>query len=266
MTSKTIISLVLVATVVGTGVRFYTSDTDTSKSHLAVSTSFHVAVINDLSDSMPAHGGCNVVVGLVERALSNEAVARGSTISVYGTGSPSTAMEPVSILTAEIPTSRRVMEGKAAAEVKRKGLLDKVSASCKNVTGSISRSSPIYLAVRRGLEQLHAVGCNEIGSCHLLVRTDGEETEESWLKMAVKTGKLPKHGQPSPLDNRGVKVVMCGLSETRGEVAVGKAKRRFTPKRNSHAADALTAAWRKVFVEPGSVTFEPTCAVGRGEP
>ena len=73
------------------------------------------------------------------------------------------------------------------------------------------------------------------------------------------------HAQPSPtLDNAGIGVSFCGLSETLGvdkdaSAKPGKAKRRLTPDRASARAEQLRAAWQSVFTDNTSVVFAPFC-------
>lgn len=218
-----------------------------------------VALVFDRSDSVQPDSECKAVVGLASRALSLPKISQGSRILVYGTGDPSTAMEPVSIGHHEIPTSNRVMEGKGATVAARKALLDTIAGQCKK-SATVTKSSPIFLAVKRTVEQLSATGCGTATICHLFVRTDGEETEESWIRQSVQSGRVRLRGLPTALDNSKIAVTICGFSETLGEVRNGNKRRvRLTAKRDAGNAEFLRTVWRKVFAEPDRVVFEPFC-------
>lgn len=218
----------------------------------------HVAVALDVSDSMENADAEQRVRGLVVRALKVDGLRSGSRLLVIATGNPATALEPVGIADLEIPVTKRVMDGTGAIEIKRRELVADVLERYKK-TATEMRTSPLFLALKRGLAQLRAAGCDDKRSCTLFFGTDGEETEEPWIKNSLRRGKVLSHGAPAPLDNSGIKVVICGLSETKGQM-VGAGKRRlFTGKRSDASTELLSAVWSKVFTEPDTVVFEPFC-------
>lgn len=220
--------------------------------------SVQIAIVLDQSDSIETDKDCLILTGLVKRSLEVKGIRKGSKMFISGTGNPSTAMEPVQFASFEIPAFSRVMEGKESIKAARKELILNLVSECKK-RNSTAKTSPIFLAVKRALEQLKAVGCDSSVLCYLFIRTDGEETEEPWLKNSLKTGKQFKTGQPMPLDNQGIQVVFCGFSETIGELIEKNKKKKLTPIRNAERAEFLNTLWSKVFTQPEKVIFEPFC-------
>lgn len=216
------------------------------------------AIVYDRSDSMAADTDCEAVAGLAARVVSLPGLGRGSKLSVYGTGDPSTALEPIESGTHGIPVSHKVMEGKEAGVAAKQAMLDTVVAGCKKSL-TVTKSSPIFLAVKRAMEQLQAMGCGTRSVCHLFVRTDGEETEEAWLRESIRRGKMRRRGEPTALNNGQIRVTICGFSETRGEVRDNKRRHRLTSRRGGVNAEFLRAVWAKVFTDPEQVVFEPFC-------
>lgn len=217
-----------------------------------------VPIICDRSDSMLGDPKCRAIEGIASRVLSTPHLGKGSRIVVYGTGSPDTAMEPVLIGSYDIPVSNRVMEGRDTAKVARRALLDTIVADCKEAA-TMTTSSPIFLAVKRAMEQLSAAGCGTKSVCRLYVRTDGEETVEPWLRESIRGGKTKPSATPVPLDNGNIAVTFCGLAETVGEVKTDKKGHRVALKKSGSDVEVLQAAWRKVWTEPDAVVFEPFC-------
>lgn len=212
--------------------------------------------LSDRSDSMVTDLGCGFVVSVSAQTILSPGVAKGSRLFIYGTGDVSTDLEPIQIGAYEIPTSERVTDGGEAVGVARKALLRRISADCRNV-GNVATVSPIFLSVKRAMEQLSAFGCGSKSICCLYVRTEGEETEEPWLREAIREGKMKPSGLPVALDNSHVAVTFCGLSETAHDVRKDEGGKRDKSKSASASADFRKAAWRKVFTKP--VVFLPFC-------
>jgi len=220
----------------------------------------HIALVLDASDSMQENAGQQAVLGLLKGGLRVPGIKKGSKLFVSVVGGPATAMEPVAVASMDIPVSNRVMEGRGAVEKERRELVSKVleEYSSKAIE---TKCTPVFLAVKRGLDQLHAAGCREKSTCYLFVRSDGEETEEPWIRESISRLRVPKNGAPSVLDNRGIKVRWCGLAETRGVLTEKNKKRSLTPQRSAARSEFLVSVLRSLFSEPDNVIFEPFCPV-----
>lgn len=217
-------------------------------------------VLLDVSDSSPEEFLCDILTGLVDMALETEGIDEGSTLGIFKTGDPSTALEPVSIANLEIPVSTRVLEGKDVVRNARERMMINLLAKC-NKLQEPTQYSAIFLATKRALQQLKAMGCTKRSGCVLLIRTDGQETEEQWLRDSLKKGEMLEKGKPTALDNSGIAIFICGFSETKGETSKGK-KKSMTRLRTSHSADLLESLWKQVFTEPRNVVFQPICPRG----
>lgn len=219
----------------------------------------HVGIVLDQSDSVQLDPGCNTLAGLLSRAYKLPGIRRGSRIFIFATGSPATLYEPVQLHVFEIPFSIRVMEGKEAAERKRESATLEAISKCKSLA-RITKTSPIFLATKRAIAQLRASGCDEKNQCHLQVRTDGEETEEAWLQSSLKAGRALKKGMPLPLDNKNISVSFCGLSEKiRVGEGVSKSKKSRKAEKKLLNPDLIVTLWKKLFIQPDGVLFEPVC-------
>jgi hypothetical protein len=215
----------------------------------------HVAVVFDRSNSLREDIEGKSASGVLTRAFSVPGLGKESSVIVTGTGDGVSNGEPVSIATVSVPLSSRIIEGKDAVVHQRKQLLDDtVARYIKEATET--RMSPIFLAVKRALAQLKAAGCVAGSGCTLFIRSDGEETEETYLKESIKRRKLLKKGAPAPLDNSGIAITWCGTAESRGSVS-GRGKRRAS--RSSASADFVKELWSTLFTSPELIVFEPLC-------
>lgn len=200
------------------------------------------------------------IVALGRRALELPGTGKGSALTVMTTGDTATADEPVLVARYEVPISRRALEGKRAVELRKEDILTALSARLNKL--SRTERSPIFLAVKRGVEQLRGTGCVSQSTCYLFVKTDGEELVEPGVKNALRG--LPHNSLPDPLRNEGIKVVFCGLSETAGNTTEGGGRRQYTKIRDTKRVDRLREVWRRLFTEADLVSFEPYCQ-GQGE-
>ena len=186
-------------------------------------------------------------------------MGKASTVTVVASGDEFTADEPVLVGSFDVPTTRRVIEGRDATHRKQDTLLANLKTKCEALP--VTKRSPIALLIRRGLERLRYLGCNSATSgCALWVQTDGEETAEAQLKKL--DGDRPyKQGAAMPMiDNHGIDIVFYGLSQTVGERETADGRRRqFTHERDSRRAERLRDGWLSVFTDPGRVRFEPFC-------
>lgn len=220
-------------------------------------------LLRDPSDS--GLGGCNEFTAMAGELLSSNLLGSGSAIAVMTTGDSSTAQEPVLLGSFEIPTTQRISEGRAKIAEMQKDLLDKVKQQCEQK--GITKESPIYLGMRRAAEYLRAKGCDGRQDCILYVQSDLEELSEPNIKELLKENSLSAKKKtatetqlPLPIDNAGIKVKICGISETTGTITNSSGKQQtFTPKRDGRRADRITEVWTKLFTNPQMVTFDTHC-------
>jgi heat shock protein HslJ len=220
-------------------------------------------LLRDPSDS--GLGGCNEFTAMAGELLSSNLLGSGSAIAVMTTGDSSTAQEPVLLDSLEIPTSPRISEGRAKIADKQKELLAKVKEQCERK--GQTKESPIYLGMRRATEYLRAKGCNGKQDCILYVQSDLEELSEPKIKELLKENSLSGKKQsametqlPLLIDNAGINVKICGISETTGTITNSSGKQQtFTSKRDGRRADRITEVWTKLFTNPQMVTFNTHC-------
>lgn len=214
------------------------------------------AFIQDPSDSIQTD--CRRVAGLAERALTMPDTKEGSTITLFALGSPATANEAQMLGEFQVPVIRRVIEGQRAAARDREALLSGLRDRCAEVQQT--RISPVFQALKRGVEYLHGVGTSD-DTRYLFIQTDGEETENAQIKKALNGQRGAMRNLPPPIQNAGVRVTFCGMAETVGTVVGSDNKvQRKSRQRDSSRADRLREVWGRVFTHPEMVTFEPYCA------
>lgn len=220
----------------------------------------HVALVLDPSDSLRPDSEGKAVRGLIDNAIRRPGLVDGSTVTVVIVGDASTNYEPISLPAIFAPVSRRLMEGRGAIEKKRRETVDDAVKRYLE-TATVIKSSPIWRAAKRSLEQLAAAGCGPGVGCELYIRSDGEETEEEHLRDAIRRGKAPKKAVSPSLDNSSVDIVRwCGLSETHDTTPPPKGKRR-SGKHRSIAAELVTELWKGEFSDPQKIVFAPFCPV-----
>jgi hypothetical protein len=214
----------------------------------------HCALVWDRSESMAI--GSESVAASARHALQSPYLGKGSRLTVIATGDASSASEPIVVASYDVPVNRRVLEGRGAALDRREELLDDLKKKCEAVPRT--KSSPIYLAVKRAIEELKAEGCDSNSNCVARVQTDLEENVNLQIKNAL-DGRTGAGGSlPAPIDNEGIDVVISGIAET-----VGTSKgsdgvvRRLTNDRDQQRSDRIIEVWRKLFTSPARVTFQP---------
>jgi len=216
----------------------------------------HIGVVYDRSGSTT--GGCEALVGLVEQGLKEQPLSPASTITIMGTGDETTSNEPVLVARFAGVKSRRVMEGKRGARRREEALFADLDGRCRELekTGT----SPIYLAVKRAVEELRSKHCVDGSGCILYVASDGEETAETRVAEAISAPKKKLRSLPAAIDNSGIVVHFCGLSDTSGSTdRKAKKARRERPVHDASRVDRIRTVWSSRFTEPDLVTFEPHC-------
>ena len=222
------------------------------------------ALLRDRSDSNL--GGCDDLAEMGREMLDSFEFKKGSSIAVLVSGDDKTADEPVLLGSFDVPLSQRVADGRSKFVQQRQDLLAAVKRRC--VEAGQADRSPVYMAIRRAVEYLHAKGCDGRSPCVLYVQSDLEELSEKRIKELLNdsgaASKAPRAPSlPTPIDNSGVEVRICGLSETAGTTkASGDKQRRVTPRHDAQRADRIQSVWERLFTLPQSVSFNSLCPRG----
>jgi hypothetical protein len=234
------------------------------RSHREPTKVTHIAELIDNSNSLPDNPA--VLLGLAERAISQ--AKSKSTLTLIQVGDVSTNNEPKLIGTYDIPYSKKSIEGKKSIERQRAQFLSDLEQQLKKVTRTTT-ASPIFLGLRRTVQQLRSRGCGNSDACSIFVRTDGEETAEGSIKTAITDSSASLEGLPR-IDNRGIAVLFCGLAEVNdagasdSEITLAKKKRqkpRVPVLHDAARIDRVSQVWSSVLMEPA--VFQPYCPEGK---
>jgi len=209
----------------------------------------HVLIVIDKSDSVIEFR--NQALGLADASTALPGIRKKSLLTITATGDGLSSMEPIFLCSISIPKNNKLMEQKDETKL-NEPFLREISKLLQNVPGQAD-ATPLYLAIRRGIEFLQGQGCgrrqNLSAICYLFAITDGEETEEKAVRKALYgSGKvdLPKQ---MTIPNYGIKVVFYGISGTN----------QLTPARNYVRADRMETVWKELFSNPENVSFQPFC-------
>lgn len=222
----------------------------------------HRAVVADSSLSA-ASDPCLETSKVAEIALVRPPVNDKTKLFVFLTGDQSTANEPRSLGAFDIPIRIKLTESNTQLSSQRDGIVNDIKQRCQEE--GVSTSSSIFLAVKRAVEALRSADCDNKSKCAVLVQTDLQENADIQIKTAISNDAVNLKSLPAPIDNLGVAIRFCGVSETKGEVEAldkngrkGK-KTRLTQNRNSNRVDHIQAIWKKLFLYPELVSFSPSC-------
>ena len=195
----------------------------------------HYALVQDVSDSMP--NTCTADVEVI-RALMSHARSKYSTLTLMSSGGGRASLEPTLVFNDTLPVPASALPFRAAkkAQAKADNFLKRSEAACTGIA-PVHRS-PIVKATRRAVEHLRSIGCADGSGCILIVHSDLQDNDE------MRVGDSGKE-HPSVIDNTGIRVVLCGLSEGSHD--------RTSPDR-----DTLVQRWRALFTVP--VTIAPFCS------
>jgi hypothetical protein len=210
----------------------------------------HEAILLDKSDSFL--NNIESRLGLVDLALRQSPLSRGAMLTIMITGDLHSQDEPRAIGEYEIPATHRVFDGKNAIVQKREEILADLRGQLQDLS---AQRSPIFLAVKRGIEVLRSNGCISSSECRLFVQTDGEENAEVSLKNAI-ASKDDAKSLSGVLHNEGITIAFCGLSET-----AGRPDKRGNPPpvHDAIRVNRIQKVWLSLFTEPESVSFAPFC-------
>jgi hypothetical protein len=219
----------------------------------------HFEIVEDFSLSHAR--GCDSLVGLAERVLDTQSVARNSTLTVLAVGDRTTADEPWRLARYSIPRDDKVLEGRTEKLRRQQELLRDLRNRC--LAARRTTTSPIFLGVKQAVADLRAQGCKANSHCELLVDSDLEENVEPSIKKSLNVGDDRHFSLPS-IDNAGIDVTFCGLAVRAGRIVEPsgrKIRRAFF-----HAPegdDRLPEVWKSLFTRQDEVRFEPYCPFSR---
>lgn len=215
----------------------------------------HVAMLVDPSDSRQRV--CGQVGEIAQRQMNDSAMGRGSTITLFSTGGPESANEPVQRGTFTLPDTRATMGGPGAITAKQQQLVESITARCMEIPETTA--SPVFQGVKRVIEFLQEQDHRPNAHLAIYALTDGEETEVKEIKAAFDQPPGSVAAIPQ-INNERVEVQICGVAETIGTVATPGGKRETkTRTRDPQRADREREVWKQAFSQPGTVSINPYC-------
>ena len=206
----------------------------------------YTAIVRDVSASDTA--GCSSVGAAAIRAGQRPGVTRGSKVALITTGDQENGYEGRLAGTFDVPFSTRVMEGRKAVERQQVRLGASIQHACE--AAPKAEQSPIFAAVKTGIEHLRANGCGKVSLCSLIVITDGEENVDRTLRAALNGSKSSLEKLRGTVDNAGIAVRFCGLAQTR---------MARTTQHTARSSKRISDVWIALFSTPGLVETEPYC-------
>lgn len=217
----------------------------------------HSLNLSDWSGSTP--GDCESVIALSRQSMKLPQMRRGSTMTVAVTGDETTANEPRTLGAYTLPISDKAFEGAKLINEKQNEMLTEIKGKCGRVPSA--KKSSIFLGLKSGVEQLKSVGCNEKADCTIFVKSDLQENIELQIKSAIDGNKASLSKLPAPIDNRGIRITICGIAETKGLTKEPNGKsRQMTENRNAARFDLIRQIWSQLFTQPELVTFSSFCS------
>lgn len=202
----------------------------------------YVLVDVSRSDAQP----CAELQALIEKIIAQSPFGH---VRFFATGSVATAFEPVPIPIRSAPAREHLMEAADAANRQNAAFVSDVVEACKSI--SSSDSSPIFLAIKHVVAQARQGG----GTPEVYVISDLEESAEPRIVRGLRVrGVKPR--LPEPIDNKGVRVYVCGFAQTKGRMH----GRVMSGVRTAARADRLLETWHSLFTDPGAVEFLPFCS------
>lgn len=211
-------------------------------------------IVVDISKSV--HRPCEAAGEIMQEILTFP-YAPTSTVMVLVTGDSSSSNEPRLVGKFLLPANRGMVEGGSRVRKDIQDLPKKITEACKNA--GQTDISPVFLAIKSGLSQLHNFECGKGIRCLLFAASDGEENAEGNVKLAL-DGRVSHLTSLKKLDNTNVETTICGISETLGqEKEKSGATRILTKKRNGERTDRLHAVWTELFKDPARIHIYSFC-------
>lgn len=215
----------------------------------------HGAILRDRSIS--SRNGCDCISNLADRMIALPGMGDGSTLTLLSTGDQATVNEPILLGRHALPENRMVMEGRPAYILKKEQLLASVREECDRAAPT--GVSPLFLAIKRGIEHLTTAGCGSESDCYLFVQTDGEENSNLEIKKALNDASRRSSTPIAKIENDHIRIVFIGMAE-KAAISANAGRRGNTwMERDPRRIDRLREVWASVFTRPSFVTFEPYC-------
>jgi hypothetical protein len=217
----------------------------------------HRATIGD--SSISAENRCVGITGVSERAIKNQPTNDATKLAVFLTGDRQTANEPRGLGSFDVPLKVKLTQDNTAIEAEQNRILGEIKSKCEQIPPATVSS--IFLAFKRAIEHLRNLGCADDSACEILAQTDLQENADAQIKAALSGSSKDFKNLPAPLNNQGIAVKICGVSQTKGLVVDKKGnKTQLTQNRNADRVDFIQEFWKKLFTHPELVAFSSYCS------
>jgi hypothetical protein len=182
-----------------------------------------------------------------------------ATVTVLATGDKATGNEPIEVAKYQIADTHRILDGRRAAERHCTEALADAKARYEELPKA--QESPIFLGVKRAVEQLQHTDSGSSSVSYLHVLTDGRENVDSSIARALQslTDRVDgdwKNTLPARIDNKGVQTVFWGIPGPNDATGIGKSNPTIA---DAQRAEHIRAVWSALFTHPELVTFEASC-------
>jgi len=196
--------------------------------------------------------------GKIVQELLTFSYAPHSTLLVLATGDSTTSNEPRLLGRFQLPSNRGMLEGAGRQRKGMQGLPKKIVDVCTNA--GQTDISPVFLAIKSGLEEFHNLACEKGVRCLLFAASDGEENTERNIRLALDGSRADLSRLKGTLDNVNVETAICGISETLGwEKEQSGAVRTLTGKRTAERSNRLRKVWGELFKDPARLHIYNFC-------
>jgi hypothetical protein len=217
----------------------------------------HRATVWDSSTS--SDNRCSEIVRINELAIKKQPTNSATKLAVFLTGDQQTANEPRGLGSFNVPLKVKLTQGNTAIETEQNRIVNEVKSKCEQLPPATASS--IFLAFKRAVEYLKNLGCDDTSGCEILAQTDLQENADAQIKAVLSGASKDFKNLPAPLNNQGITIKICGVSQTKGLVIDKKGnKTQLTQNRNASRVDFIQEVWKKLFTHPELVVFSSYCS------
>ena len=213
----------------------------------------HFAIVLDRSES-PAFPVCETVTSLVRRDLLQPATAKESKLTLIATGDATNSFQGRLVSKSFLPKKVAVIRNHRKQSLAEQTYFDALAASCRSLT-KIDRS-PILYAIAAAVADLRGRGCGNSSHCRVDVASDGNENVDATLTAALRGDERAEHRLAPIIDNTGITVAFCGVSQA------PRPRAGRTARDGADTIDRVQKIWSAVFKDPALVTAMPFCQDG----